>query len=1023
MADKILKSITFPNLPDKYIIPETTVDSVPTQGSANAISSGAVYTLKEDFDTIESTVTDLSASFSNILVEDHGEGEQVTLTNAENASDFYNGMTGNGISKTSLLDGLALFTSKSNSQVNPYARHFCSLGSGKWLVGFKYRITKLDTSLGDPTKIVFLLGNTRVETAYTWGTWVEFTHIAEDDLTKLYISVYGFQTAPTTGQFTLEFKDMYAYEVTGVSDEMLTKIQSEQIANYQDGTVTYGESVTTTYTPDTTLSKSGKAADSKAVGDEIGRLAEDVQGFDAIKTCMQTVFDHSEEESVSLTNQDSLTNIVSKYAATLVSYIDGVKTFTFGDGSQINPAVAHSNMSLSSGRWLVGFKYRLKKLDDSVSDPTDVRILLGSNAYTKEVVYNEWVEFNESVTDTISQVYIAVRGFNPAPTTEQFQIEIKDYYIYDISDVDADMLATVISVQSTSFTDGTATFTIPETYTPDTTLSKSGKAADSKAVGDAISTFDARLDIASQVLEVSMQNASSITNLRAKYGLTRDSVSANLAVYTPSSEPNVSPTVRDQCALGESKWLVGFKYRITKLDTSLGDPECVRILFGESEYEDYTVVYDSWVEVAEIKTVNLTQVYFALRNYATAPTSGQLKIEIKDYYIYDVASLKPDIIDYIVAEQSLNCKDGTVTYTTYALSNLIQSSLNIINVKNYGVSGDGVTDDTAAINKLFATRRGIFYFPAGIYLFSGTIEIPEDSIMCGDGENTVLDMYSCDNLENCIFREEGNWRVYPYILVRSKNVIIRKLKVIGNDTLHEQRHAAIYIMDTRNCAVEDVTVYNINFDAEQDFDADVSGYGICVNRSQFVNVERVNAQRCGYECIGIVFECNHCVVRDCYTQDGWRTCIQVHRGSCNTTVENCYMKQTHTKYDACFTVHGLEGYEVGNLRVVNCTLECTINGAQPNNYNAPAQIMSYAIGMWFTNNRITGGKRALYITSDSVGAVIMGNVMDCNSDSDYGLYIRSENALLIGNKLTNGMETPINTITSSVIQAGNYGIN
>lgn len=43
MADKILKSITFPNLPDKYIIPETVVDPVPTQNSTNAASSGGVY--------------------------------------------------------------------------------------------------------------------------------------------------------------------------------------------------------------------------------------------------------------------------------------------------------------------------------------------------------------------------------------------------------------------------------------------------------------------------------------------------------------------------------------------------------------------------------------------------------------------------------------------------------------------------------------------------------------------------------------------------------------------------------------------------------------------------------------------------------------------------------------------------------------------------------------------------------------------------------------------------------------------
>ena len=51
MADKILKSITFPNLPDKYIIPETIVDSVPTQGSNNAVSSGGVLDALDDLQT------------------------------------------------------------------------------------------------------------------------------------------------------------------------------------------------------------------------------------------------------------------------------------------------------------------------------------------------------------------------------------------------------------------------------------------------------------------------------------------------------------------------------------------------------------------------------------------------------------------------------------------------------------------------------------------------------------------------------------------------------------------------------------------------------------------------------------------------------------------------------------------------------------------------------------------------------------------------------------------------------------
>ena len=80
MADKILKSITFPNLPDKYIIPETTVDSVPTQGSTNAVSSGGVYdalTDKADKDSTPETVTPtetdadfyLSDANGNVLLE------------------------------------------------------------------------------------------------------------------------------------------------------------------------------------------------------------------------------------------------------------------------------------------------------------------------------------------------------------------------------------------------------------------------------------------------------------------------------------------------------------------------------------------------------------------------------------------------------------------------------------------------------------------------------------------------------------------------------------------------------------------------------------------------------------------------------------------------------------------------------------------------------------------------------------------------------------------------------------------
>lgn len=62
MADKTLKSITFPVL-GKYIIPKTTVDATPTQGSTNAVSSGGVYSALAD---VREDVSDLKDAFDNI---------------------------------------------------------------------------------------------------------------------------------------------------------------------------------------------------------------------------------------------------------------------------------------------------------------------------------------------------------------------------------------------------------------------------------------------------------------------------------------------------------------------------------------------------------------------------------------------------------------------------------------------------------------------------------------------------------------------------------------------------------------------------------------------------------------------------------------------------------------------------------------------------------------------------------------------------------------------------------------------
>jgi glucan 1,3-beta-glucosidase len=59
--------------------------------------------------------------------------------------------------------------------------------------------------------------------------------------------------------------------------------------------------------------------------------------------------------------------------------------------------------------------------------------------------------------------------------------------------------------------------------------------------------------------------------------------------------------------------------------------------------------------------------------------------------------------------------------------------INVKTVANLPVFGNGVDDDTANINSIFAQNTGkLIYFPAGTYSVSNTITIPPGSRVVGD---------------------------------------------------------------------------------------------------------------------------------------------------------------------------------------------------------------------------------------------------------------------------------------------------
>lgn len=102
------------------------------------------------------------------------------------------------------------------------------------------------------------------------------------------------------------------------------------------------------------------------------------------------------------------------------------------------------------------------------------------------------------------------------------------------------------------------------------------------------------------------------------------------------------------------------------------------------------------------------------------------------------------------------------------------------NVRDYGAVGDGVTDDTTAINKCIAAanRKGFVFFPAGQYVITQPISFPNDSMIQGVGTYD----WQTGNPTNCILVNVPTSAYTTAAVTVGINCNIRDLTFKGSNT-------------------------------------------------------------------------------------------------------------------------------------------------------------------------------------------------------------------------------------------------
>lgn len=140
-----------------------------------------------------------------------------------------------------------------------------------------------------------------------------------------------------------------------------------------------------------------------------------------------------------------------------------------------------------------------------------------------------------------------------------------------------------------------------------------------------------------------------------------------------------------------------------------------------------------------------------------APTVGVTRI-LTENDISIISEAATNFVNYTYYGNVAGYIAQTGTSTLTPVERTVQEKLDdFVNIRDFGAKGDGVTDDTSAINRalqqiykstynpISSLSRRTIYFPGGTYLTTGPILIPPFARLIGDGSNSAIVSQSLGN--------------------------------------------------------------------------------------------------------------------------------------------------------------------------------------------------------------------------------------------------------------------------------------